>query len=96
MPAYCIVYARGEAQNPETVTASFNDLDQALTVFAARGLRILYIAEKSIRIEKGAGHRSMSSLGGDAPRAQASRGDAKRPARSASFPLRRFSSRVMV
>ncbi len=96
MPAYCIVYTRGDAQNPETVTASFNDLDQALTVFAARGLRIVYIAERSIRIEKGAGHRSMSSLVADAARGPAARGDAKRPARSSSFPLRRFSSRVMV
>ena len=96
MPAYCIVYTRAEAQNPETVTASFNDLDQALTVFAARGLRILYIAEKSIRIEKGAGHRSINSLVADTPRAQPSRSEAKRPSRSSSFPLRRFSSRVMV
>jgi hypothetical protein len=46
MPAFRIVYVRDEAVGPETVTTGFPSLEQALDVFAARGLRILYIAEQ--------------------------------------------------
>lgn len=84
MPAYRIVYASGDGRSPESITASFNDLDQALSVFAARGLRILYIAENS------GDRRSLETLVKDARRA-----DAPKPAGSSSFPLRRFSGRIM-
>ncbi len=82
MPAFRILYLRPEASNPEAVTAGFDSLEQALDVFAARGLRILYIAEQSERRSLGSKveHAAVKAEG-RAPRS--------------SFPLRRFSARVM-
>lgn len=87
MPAFRIVYCRSEYESPEAITASFNDLDQALGVFAARGLSILYIAEEGVTQRLGA-RRPIGKLVEGTRREEA-------PARSTSFPLRRFSGRVM-
>lgn len=84
MPAFRILYVRGDATQPETITAAFDSLEQAMNVFAARGLRILYIAEQP------SGTRSLGSLVGAAAR----RAEARAPMRS-SFPIRRFSARAL-
>jgi hypothetical protein len=84
MPAFRILYVRGDATKPETVTASFDDLDQAMNVFAARGLRILYIAE-----QRPAG-RSLDGIV-----ARAARDAEQKPAVRSSFPIRRFSARAL-
>ena len=83
MPSFRIVYLRPEAASPETIVAGFDNLDQAMDVFAARGLRILYIAEQ------GHGDRRLNALVSAAERKAAGG-----PARS-SFPLRRFSARAV-
>jgi len=84
MPAYRIVYRRNEARGPETIIASFCDLDQAMSVFAARGLSIIYIAEN------GAQSRALGKIVNAAGARQA------KPARTgSSFPLRRYSARAM-
>lgn len=83
MPAFRIVYTRRDANTPDRITASFDSLEQALNVFAARGLRILYIAEQALdprRLERQV--------------RDAERNKDARP-RPSSFPLRRFSARVM-
>jgi hypothetical protein len=80
MPAFRIVFRRNESSSAETAVAKFDGLDQALDVYAARGLEILYIAE----CQTDAG--TQFSAGKMAPRI--------RPMRSTSFPLRRFSMRV--
>lgn len=87
MPAFRIVYIRNEASGPETITAGFDNLDQALSAFAGRGLRILYIAEK--RGEP----RVPATMVDNA----AARRAAVRPAgrTGCSFPLRRFSARAV-
>ncbi|MCW5771158.1 MAG: hypothetical protein KIT16_05935 [Rhodospirillaceae bacterium] len=46
MPSFRIFYVRDDASGPESITANFSSLEQALDVFAARGLRIVYIAEQ--------------------------------------------------
>ena len=84
MPAFRIVYVRNDANNPETITAGFDDLEQAMNVFAGRGLRILYIAEQQ---------RDARGLGGMVG-AAARRAEAK-PAVRSSFPIRRFSARAL-
>ena len=83
MPAFRILYLRSGANTPETITAGFDDLDQAMNVFAARGLRILYIAEQSAR-PRGLGAIVGTALGKSE----------QAPARS-SFPIRRFSARAL-
>jgi hypothetical protein len=83
MPAFRVLYVRDDATKPETITAGFDDLDQAMNVFAARGLRILYIAEQT-------DGRGLDSIVGKAAR----RAEMK-PARRSSFPIRRFSARVL-
>ena len=83
MPAFRIVYTRHDANTPETITAGFDTLEQALNVFAARGLRILYIAEQT------QDPRRLERQVRDAERKK----DAK--PRPSSFPLRRFSARVL-
>jgi len=91
MPAFRIVYSRGESESPEAIIASFNDLDQALGVFAARGLHILYIAEQGTPVDTAhePQRRPIGRL------VECKRRDAAPPARSNSFPLHRFSGRVM-
>lgn len=84
MPAFRIVYVRDDATTPETITAGFDSLEQAMNVFAARGLRILYIAEQ---------RRETRGLGGIVGRV-ARKGEANPHPRS-SFPIRRFSARVL-
>lgn len=84
MPAFRILYLRNGATTPETISAGFDDLDQAMNVFAARGLRILYIAEQSSRA-RGLGTIVGSALGQSE----------KTPARRSSFPIRRFSARAL-
>jgi hypothetical protein len=84
MTNFRIVYLRPEATTPSTITAGFDSLEQALDVFAARGLRILYIAEQ--RSEP----RRLAAAVNDAAR----RAEAK-PAQRSSFPIRRFSARAM-
>lgn len=84
MPAFRILYVRGDATTPETITAGFDSLEQAMDVFAARGLRILYIAEQ---------RRDARGLGGIVGRA-ARRAEAVPHPRS-SFPIRRFSARAL-
>ena len=85
MPAYRIVYRRNETRGPETIIASFSDLDQAMSVFAARGLSIIYICENGAQSK---------ALGKVVSAAQARQG---KPARAgSSFPLRRYSARAMV
>jgi hypothetical protein len=83
MPAYRIVYQRDETRGPDTIVASFDTLDHALTVFAARGLSILYIAEVT---------REVRGLGSLVSAADARQRKARKPS---SFPLARFSARVM-
>ena len=86
MPAFRIVYSRGDCVSPESITASFDDLDQACSVFALRGLKILYIAEQTP--DRVTSRRPIAKLvdgsrrGGGAQRVN-------------SFPVRRFSGRVM-
>ena len=82
MPSFRIVYRRNDAANPESITTGFDDLDQALNVFAARGLHILYIAEQPTQ------PRRLGATVGDALR----KAD---PKKRSSFPLRRFSGRVL-
>ena len=84
MAAFRIVFVRDDTERSETITASFNDLDQALSVMEARGLRVLYIAEK---------REGEESQRLEPPAAQ--RLTAAKPARSRSFPLRRFSARAI-
>ncbi len=84
MPAFRIVYLRNGSSTPDTITAGFDHLDQAMSVFAARGLRIVYIAEQ--RKEP----RRLDSVVGEAAR----KAEAKPKPRS-SFPIRRFSARAM-
>jgi hypothetical protein len=87
MPAFRIVYTRRDANTPETITAGFDSLEQALNVFAARGLRIIYIAEQT------QDPRRLERQVRDAdPRAERKTEAKPRPS---SFPLRRFSARVM-
>jgi hypothetical protein len=83
MPAFRIVYTRPSSDRPETVTAGFDTLDQAMDVFAARGLSILYIAEQTRA-------KCLGSLVGEVAR----KGETEAPLRS-SFPLRRFSARAL-
>ena len=81
MPAFRIVYLRAEAAKSETIIAGFASLEHALDVFAARGLRILYIAEQNA----------------DARRPAIPLGETARKAENrtrSSFPIRRFSARV--
>lgn len=84
MPAFRILYVRGDTTTPETITAGFDSLEQAMDVFAARGLRILYIAEQ---------HSDTRGLGGTVGRA-ARRAESLPHPRS-SFPIRRFSARAL-
>jgi len=84
MPAFRIVYTRPGSDRPEAITAGFDDLDQAMNVFAARGLGILYIAEQCRDAKR------LGSLVNDAAR----KAEAKPPTRS-SFPIRRFSARAL-
>ena len=82
MPAFRIVYLRAEAAKPETISAGFASLEHALDVFAARGLRILYIAAQNA----------------DSRRPATPLGETVRKAESrtrSSFPIRRFSARAM-
>ncbi len=83
MPAFRILYTRQDASRPETISAGFDTLEQAMNVFAARGLRILYIAE----------------LTGDPRRLErivrAAERKAEAKPRPSSFPIRRFSARAM-
>jgi hypothetical protein len=83
MPAFRILYVRDGSGRPETITAAFEDLDQAMNVFAARGLSILYIAE-----QRRDARRLCSMVGEAEHRAEAA------PARS-SFPIRRYSARAL-
>jgi hypothetical protein len=83
MPAYRIVYRRDETRGPETIVASFDCLDHALTVFGSRGLSILYIAEVTRQV------RALGSLVEAADRRQQA---VRKPS---SFPIRRFSARAM-
>ena len=82
MPAFRIVYLRAEAAKAETIIAGFASLEHALDVFAARGLSILYIAEQNPNSRRPA-----------APLGETMR-KAENRTRS-SFPIRRFSARVM-
>ena len=84
MAAFRIVFVRDDTERSETITASFDDLDQALSVMEARGLRVLYIAEK----REGEESQRLGSPATQLP-------TAAKPARSRSFPLRRFSARAM-
>jgi hypothetical protein len=84
MPAFRIVYTRPSSDRPETLTAGFDTLDQAMDVFAARGLSILYIAEQTRDA------KCLGSLVGEVAR----KGETEAPLRS-SFPLRRFSARAL-
>jgi hypothetical protein len=84
MPAFRILFVRDDATKPDTITAGFDDLDQAMNVFAARGLRILYIAEQR------AEGRGLGGIVGSAAR----KAEMKAAHRS-SFPIRRFSARVL-
>jgi hypothetical protein len=81
MPAFRIVYTRQDASCPETISAGFDSLEQAMNVFAARGLRILYIAEQD--------PRRLDRIVRDAER------KTEVKPRPSSFPLRRFSARLM-
>jgi len=84
MPAFRILYVHGDATQPETINAAFDSLEQAMNVFAARGLRILYIAEQP------SGSRRLAGLVGVAARKAEAR-----PAMRSSFPIRRFSARAL-
>lgn len=83
MPAFRIVYTRHEANRPETISAGFDTLEQAMNVFAARGLRILYIAEQT------KDPRRLERIVREAER------KAEAKPRPSSFPIRRFSARLM-
>jgi hypothetical protein len=91
MPAFRIVFLRSEASGPESITARFRDLDEALDVFAARALRILYIAEQ----DSGGPHRAApparTATQGVATKSAAGK---QPPGRAQMFPLRRFSAEV--
>jgi hypothetical protein len=84
MPAFRIMYLRPEASKPESITAGFASLEQALDVFAARGLRILYIAE-----QRADSRRPAAPLGETLRKAES------KSSLHSSFPLRRFSARAM-
>lgn len=84
MSAFRILYVRDDDTEPVTVTAGFDSLDQAMNVFAARGLRILYIAEQP------RDSRCLATLVGSAARKAEAR-----PAVRSSFPIRRFSARAL-
>ncbi len=84
MPTFRILYVRREATKPETITAGFDNLDQAMDVFAARGLSILYIAEQC-----GDARRLGNLIGAAVRNAEA------RPSLRSSFPVHRFSARVI-
>jgi hypothetical protein len=84
MPAFRIVYLRSEASSPETIVAGFESLDHAMAVFAARGLRILYIAERAPNRCRPEG------TAGESVR----KGESRAPSRS-SFPIRRYSARAL-
>ena len=84
MPAFRIVYIRNNSSRPESVTAGFDSLEQAMDVFAARGLSILYIAEQRRDA------RRLDRVVDDAAR----KAEAK-PATRSSFPIRRFSARAL-
>ena len=83
MPAYRIVYRRNETCGPETIIASFRDLNQAMSVFATRGLSMIYIAEN------GAQSQSLGKI------VSAAGSRAKPAPTGSSFPLRRYSTRAM-
>ena len=84
MPAFRIVYTRNDSSRPESVTAGFDSLEQAMNVFAARGLGILYIAE-----QRRDGRRLDRVVNDAARKAEA------KPATPSSFPIRRFSARAL-
>jgi hypothetical protein len=84
MPAFRILYVRDDATTPETINAGFDSLEQAMDVFAARGLRILYIAER-----RPDARRLDGIVGRAARKAEAV------PHRRSSFPIRRFSARAL-
>lgn len=84
MPAFRILYVHDDTTRPETITAAFDSLEQAMSVFAARGLSILYIAEQA-RDSRGLGRLVGAAVG----RAEA------RPAMRSSFPIRRYSARAL-
>lgn len=84
MPAFRIVYLRNEATRPDAITAGFDSLEQAMDVFASRGLSILYIAEQCRDV------RRLDRMVTEAAR----KAEAKPPTRS-SFPIRRFSARAL-
>lgn len=84
MPAFRILYLRSGATAPETITAGFDDLEQAMNVFAARGLRIIYIAEQRPR-----GHALAQAVGKAMQKAD------QPPCGRSSFPIRRFTARAV-
>jgi len=84
MTAFRIVYTRPGAIGPESITAGFDSLEQAMAVFATRGLRILYIAESGLS-------RRPAPLSQPVSRPESGRP----PSISQAYPLRRFSGRVM-
>lgn len=85
MPAFRILYVRDDdATAPKTITAAFDSLEQAMNVFAARGLRILYIAEQC------PDSRGLDSIVG-----RAARKAEARPHPRSSFPIRRFTARAV-
>jgi len=45
MPAFRLVYVQDEIGRPETVTADFKSRADAVAALAARGLRVLHVAE---------------------------------------------------
>lgn len=45
MPAFRLVYVQDEIGRPETVTADFKNRADAAAALAARGLRVLHVAE---------------------------------------------------
>ncbi len=84
MPSFRIVYVRHDTTKPETIIAGFDSLEQAMDVFAVRGLSIIYIAGQSCDT------RRLCNVVGKAARDA----DAKSPTRS-SFPVHRYSARVL-
>ncbi len=84
MPSFRIVYVRHDTTKPETITAGFDSLEQAMDVFAVRRLSIIYIAEQSCDTRRLCNVVSTASRGAEA----------KSPTRS-SFPVHRFSARVL-
>ena len=83
MPAFRILYVRDGSGRSETITAAFEDLDQAMNVFATRGFSILYITEQCREA------RRLDSMVGEAERKAGAK-----PVRS-SFPIRRYSARAL-